>query len=209
MCCKFFLDYRSTGWECFLGYSVNVHRPRESVIDGWSQRLSTPHSPGHFSPLFGLNGYVHNMAHGFGGLQPKYIIQFFGLFKCLHFGPKRLSRVGTLAMQCRCYPYLHNGNFVWANNNPTGLDKSLKLQKEKKALRVITFSSYSASSRPCLLAVFCFHLRTKSVSQYFNYFCSENNQVHNHFTRKSNYLHKKFDRPNLVVYSTRNKIINI
>ena len=44
------------------------------------------------------------------------------------------------------YPYLFYGNIVWANNYPTRLDKTLKIQK--KALRVITFSSYKALSRP-------------------------------------------------------------
>ena len=44
------------------------------------------------------------------------------------------------------YPFLHYANIVWANNYPTRLDKLLKLQK--KALRVITFSSYKAPFRP-------------------------------------------------------------
>ena len=42
------------------------------------------------------------------------------------------------------YPYLHYGNIVWANNHPTRLDKLFKLQK--KVLRIITFSSYTAPS---------------------------------------------------------------
>ena len=44
------------------------------------------------------------------------------------------------------YPYLHYGNIVWANNYPTRLDKSFKLQK--KVLRIITFSPYTAPSLP-------------------------------------------------------------
>ena len=57
----------------------------------------------------------------------------------------RPSVVGRLvANNSLIYPYLHYGNIVWANNNPTRLDRLFKLQK--KILRIITFSSYSASS---------------------------------------------------------------
>ena len=42
------------------------------------------------------------------------------------------------------YPYLHYGNIVWANNYPTRLDTLFKLQK--KVLRIITFSPYTAPS---------------------------------------------------------------
>jgi len=53
-----------------------------------------------------------------------------------------------LIMLCNglIYLYLHFGNIVWANNYPTKLDKLFKLQK--KILRIITFSSYSAPSLP-------------------------------------------------------------
>ena len=120
------------------------------------------------------------------------------------------------------YPFLHYGNIVWANNCPTRLNKLLKLQK--KALRVITFSSHKAPSRPLfqklnlldinqindfLVSTFSFNLRSKSLPVYFNDFCIENTRVHNHYTRKSNDLHKTFNRTNLGVYSTRNKVINI
>lgn len=60
-----------------------------------------------------------------------------------------------------------------------------------------------------LVSCACFHVRSKSLPEYFNDFCSENIQVHNHFTRRSSYLHKKFNRTNLAVYSTRNKVKNI
>ena len=117
------------------------------------------------------------------------------------------------------YPYLHYGNIVWANNYPSRLDKLLKLQK--KALRVITFSSYKAPSLPLfqklnllginkindfVVGTFCFNLKSNSLPVYFNDFCIENTQVHNHHTRKCNNLHKKFNRTN---YSTRNKVINV
>ena len=120
------------------------------------------------------------------------------------------------------YPYLFYGNIVWANNYSTRLDKLLKLQK--KALRVITFSSYKAPSRPLfkrlnlldinqindfLISTFCYGLRSNSLPVYFNDFCAENSRIHNHSTRKSNDLHKKFNRTNLGVYSTRNKVINM
>ena len=109
-----------------------------------------------------------------------------------------------------------------ANNYPTRLDKLLKLQK--KALRVITFSSYKAPSLPLfqklnlldinkindfLVSTFCFNLKSNSLPVYFNDFCIENTQVHNHRTRKCNNLHKKFNRTNFGVYSTRNKVINV
>ena len=102
------------------------------------------------------------------------------------------------------YPFLHCGNIVWANNYSTRLEKLLKLQK--KALRVITFLSYKASSHPLfrklnlldinqindfLVSVFSFNLRSKSLPVYFNDFCIENTRVHNHYTRKSSDLHKK------------------
>ena len=102
------------------------------------------------------------------------------------------------------YPFPHYGNIVWANNYSTRLEKLLKLQK--KALRVITFSSYKAPSRPLfrklnlldinqindfLFSIFSLNLRSKSLPVYFNDFCTENTRVHNHYTRKSSDLHKK------------------
>lgn len=44
------------------------------------------------------------------------------------------------------YPHLHYGNIEWANTYPTWLEKLFKLQK--KTLRIITFSSYTAPSLP-------------------------------------------------------------
>jgi len=119
------------------------------------------------------------------------------------------------------YPYLHYGNIIWANNYPTRLDKILKLQK--KALRIITFSSYSAPSLPIykklnllnihqindfLIGSFSYNLNNKTLPCYFNDFCTENNKIHNHYTRTSNNLHKIVNRTNYGKHSTRNKIIN-
>jgi hypothetical protein len=42
------------------------------------------------------------------------------------------------------YPYLYYGNTVWANNYPSKLKKILKIQK--RAVRIITLSSYNAKS---------------------------------------------------------------
>ena len=44
------------------------------------------------------------------------------------------------------YPHLIYGNIVWGNNYKTRLDSLIKIQK--KVVRVITFSSYTESSKP-------------------------------------------------------------
>ena len=119
------------------------------------------------------------------------------------------------------YPYLHYGNIVWANNYPTRLDKLFKLQK--KVLRIITFSSYTAPSLPLftqlnllniyqindfLIGSFSFSLSNKVLPLYFSDFCLENAQVHEYNTRNSKQLHKTYNRTNYGKYSTRNKIID-
>ena len=43
------------------------------------------------------------------------------------------------------YPYLIYGNIVWGNNYKPRLDSLIKIQK--KVVRVITFSSYTESSK--------------------------------------------------------------
>ena len=120
------------------------------------------------------------------------------------------------------YPYLHYGNIVWANNYPTRLDRLFKLQK--KILRIITFSSYSAPSfslftrlgllnifqiNDFLIGSFSFSLNNKVLPIYFDDFCIENARVHEHNTRESKHLHKIFRRTNYGKFSTRNKIIEI
>ena len=120
------------------------------------------------------------------------------------------------------YPYLHYGNIVWANNYPTRLDKLFKLQK--KVLRIITFSPYTAPSLPLfiklsllniyqindfLIGSFSFSLNSKVLPSYFNEFCIGNAQVHAHNTREKGHLHKIFSRTNYGKYSTKNKIIDI
>ena len=44
------------------------------------------------------------------------------------------------------YPHLIYGNIVWSNNYKTRLESLIKIQK--KVVRVITFSSYTESSKP-------------------------------------------------------------
>ena len=44
------------------------------------------------------------------------------------------------------YPHLIYGNIVWGNNCKTRIDSLIKI--EKKVVRVITFSSYTESSKP-------------------------------------------------------------
>lgn len=120
------------------------------------------------------------------------------------------------------YPCLHYGNIVWANNYPTRLAKVFQLQK--KVLRIITFSTYTAPSLPLfmklnllnihqindlLIGTFSYSLHKKALPPYFNDFCTNNSQIHDHNTRNSKKLHKFFNRTNYRIYSTRNKIIDI
>ena len=44
------------------------------------------------------------------------------------------------------YPHIIYGNIVWGNNYKTRLDSLIKIKK--KVVRVITFSSYTESSKP-------------------------------------------------------------
>ena len=119
------------------------------------------------------------------------------------------------------YPYLHYGNTVWVNNYPTRLMKLFKLQK--KALRIITFSPYTAPSLPLfikmgllniyqindlLIGSFSFSLISKSLPTYFSDLCIENTQVHDYNTRNSKHLHKCFNRTNYGKYSLRSKIVD-
>ena len=120
------------------------------------------------------------------------------------------------------YPYYYYGNIVWANTYPTRLEKLFKLQK--KILRIITFSSYTAPSLPLfkklhllniyqindlLVASFSFSLNHNILPPYFDDFCIENFKVHSYNTRGSKQLHKTFNRTNYGIYSTREKIIKI
>ena len=120
------------------------------------------------------------------------------------------------------YPYLHYGNIVWGNNYPTRLDKLFKLQK--KVLRIITFSPYTAPSLPLftklsllniyqindfLIGSFSFSLNSKVLPSYFSDFCIGNAQVHGYNTREKGHLHKIFSRTNYGKYSTKNKVIDI
>lgn len=120
------------------------------------------------------------------------------------------------------YPYLYYGNIVWANNYPTRLEKLLKLQK--KALRIMSFSAYTAPSLPLfknmkllnihqindfLISAFSFELSHKILPPYFDDFFRENNKIHEHNTRKNSDIHKRCNRTNYGKYSTRNKITNI
>ena len=120
------------------------------------------------------------------------------------------------------YPHLHYGNIVWANTYPTRLEKLFKLQK--KILRIITFSSYTAPSLPLfdkldllnihqindlLISSFSFSLNNNVLPPYFDDFCIENFKVHSYNTRGSKQFHKTFSRTNYGKYSTREKIIKI
>ena len=113
------------------------------------------------------------------------------------------------------YPYLYYGNIVWANTYRTRLEKLFKLQK--KILRIITFSSYTAPSLPLfeklhilnihqindlLISSFSFSLNNNVLPPYFDDFCIENSKVHSYNTRRSKLLHKTFNRTNYGKFST-------
>ena len=89
--------------------------------------------------------------------------------------------------------------------HPTRLEKLLKVQK--KILRIITFSSYTAPSIPLfdkldllnihqindlLISSFSFSLNNNVLPPYFDDFCIENFKVHSYNTRRSKQLHKTF-----------------
>ena len=93
---------------------------------------------------------------------------------------------------------------------------------DKKILRIITFSSYTAPSLPLfkklhllnihqindlLTTSFSFSLNNNVLPPYFDDFCIENFKVHSCNTRGSKQLHKTFNRTNYRKYCTREKII--
>ena len=127
-----------------------------------------------------------------------------------------------LLYNCLIYLCLYYGNIVWGINYPTRLEKLIRLQK--KVLRIITFSTYTAPSLPLfkklnllnlnqindlLIATFGYNLANKTLPPYFKDFCIDNNNVHDHNTRTCRKLHKVRNRTNFSVYSTRNKTIDI
>ena len=114
------------------------------------------------------------------------------------------------------YPHLHYGNIVWANTYQMRLEKLFKLQK--KILRIITFSSYTAPSLPLfdkldilnihqindlLISSFISSLNNNVLPPYFDDFCIDNFKVHSYNTSGSKQLHKTFKRTNYGKYSTR------
>ena len=95
---------------------------------------------------------------------------------------------------------------------------------KKKALRIITFSQYTAPSLPLftklsllniyqindfLIRSFSFSLNSKVLPSYFSDFCIGNAQVHGYNTREKGHLHKIFSRTNYGKYSTKNKVVDI
>ena len=120
------------------------------------------------------------------------------------------------------YQYLHYGNIVLANNYPTRLVTLFKLQK--KVLRIVTISLYTAPSLPLfiklillniyqmndfLIGTFSFSLNSKVLPSYLNDFCIGNAQVHSPNTRAKGHLHKIFSRTIYGKYSTKNQKIDI
>ena len=108
------------------------------------------------------------------------------------------------------FPYLHYGNIVWANNYPTRLDRLFKLQK--KILRIITFSSYSAPSYSLFTRLGLLNIFQINDFLIGSFSFSLNNKVlpiYEHNRRESKHLHKIFRRTNYGKFSTRNKIVEI
>ena len=116
------------------------------------------------------------------------------------------------------YPYLHYGNIIWANTYPTRLDKIKKLQK--KIIRIITFSNYTAETAPLFkklsilsidninneaVAIFMFRYFNNGLPISFQNFFKLNKELHNYNTRSSTQIHKNYIRTNYKKYSTVNK----
>ena len=70
------------------------------------------------------------------------------MFIIINFNPHiREGKDLLLSLYCSLiYPHLIYGNIVWGNNYKTRLDSLIKIKK--KVVRVITFSSYTESSKP-------------------------------------------------------------
>ena len=116
------------------------------------------------------------------------------------------------------YPHLIYGNIVWGNNYKTRLDRVIKMQK--KVVRIITFSSYTESSKPLFqklqilnvdqinshqTILFMFDLFNNKLPYKFNDVYVLNSQLHSYGTRQSNNIHKQFYRTNYGYYSIQCK----
>ena len=112
------------------------------------------------------------------------------------------------------YPYLIYGNIVWGNNYKPRLDSLIKIQK--KVERVITFSSYTESSKLLFqkleilnvyqlnnqqTILFMVDLFNNKLPYYFRDIYILNSQLLSYATRRSNNIHKQFYRTNYDYYS--------
>ena len=113
---------------------------------------------------------------------------------------------------------LYYGNIVWANNYSSKLKKLVKLQK--RAVRIITSSSYYAESAPLFkkskmlnlnqlnnlcIGLFMYDYIKGYLPAFFDNYFILNNKVHKHNTRTSNLIHKKRIRTNYGKFSVKNK----
>ena len=108
-------------------------------------------------------------------------------------------------------PYLNYCNIIWASNKPTRLQPLLLLQK--RAVRSITRSSYSAHSLPLffklkyltifdlnevLMAKFMYRHQNHCLPKIFTSYFHTNSSIHDHFTRISNNLHIPYARTDVM-----------
>ena len=114
------------------------------------------------------------------------------------------------------YPYLYYGNIVWSNNYSSRLVKLHKIHK--KAVCVITFSSYTAQSKPLFqelkflniyqinnlqIILFMLKLINNELPNCFDEFYTLNKHLHTHNTRQAKNSHEQFARTNDGYFSLR------
>ena len=100
------------------------------------------------------------------------------------------------------YPYLLYGIIAWGNTHQSHLDGLIKIQK--RAVRVITFSSWDAHTAPLFnklkllnfskiyqinVLIFMFKLHYGMLPPVFNEMFALNNTVHSHYTRQAQLYH--------------------
>ena len=109
------------------------------------------------------------------------------------------------------YPHLIYGNIVWANDCQSRLDKVLKIQK--KVLRIITLSPYTASSKLLFqnlkilniheinnmqIILFMFNCKSNKLPDHYSELFVMNNKVHKYDTRQRNNIPRKTCCPHLI-----------
>ena len=120
------------------------------------------------------------------------------------------------------YPFLAYCIEVWGNTFHNYIESLFKLQK--KALRLITFSKWTAHTAELFknleiltlpklyiyhIQIFMFKFHNHKLPCLFNNFFTRNHDVHSHFTRQANSFHVPVARTNLLYRSVRFKGVRI